>query len=178
MNAEELRAEVERLQEIVARNQRHENTISEYKMKETILRSVPKFTDGPSELFRNHEASIGTFTETRSEYVNQDSLKKTVLLESLRGWALLRIKEVSEISRAFGSGSYQEYLKAICRVFNPDSERSLMRTEFKQYSQKRTQDVGSYFQSKLMFFKLTFETSERSFETLRSQTIKGLANLE
>ena len=85
MNAEELRAKVERLQEIVARNQRHENTISEYKMKETILRSVPKFTDGPSELFRNHEASIGTFTETRSEYVNQDSLKKTVLLESLRG---------------------------------------------------------------------------------------------
>ena len=147
-----------------------------FRMKEAILRSVPKFFDDGKILWRDHEASLIKFVACRKEYITSDSLKKTVVLESLGGRAVTRITGDPVIEEAYEKANYQDFCQAVKEVFQPDSERTLIRTEFQAYTQGRTQDVQSYLSNKLSLFKLAYPTAERSFDTLLLHCIKGLLN--
>ena len=151
-------------------------TPESFRMKESILRSVPKFFDDGKVLWRDHEASLIKFVACRKEYIQSDNLKKTVVLESLAGRAITRIKDDPVIEAAYESANYQDFCQKIKEVFQPDSERTLIRTEFQSYGQGQAQDVQSYLRNKLSLFKLAYPPAERSFDTLLLHTIKGLLN--
>ena len=76
-------------------------TPESFRMKESILRSVPKFFDDGKVLWRDHEASLIKFVACRKEYIQSDNLKKTVVLESLAGRAITRIKDDPVIEAAY-----------------------------------------------------------------------------
>ena len=79
-------------------------TPESFRMKEAILRSVPKFLDDGKVLWRDHEASLIKFVACRKEYITTDSLKKTVVLESLGGRAVTRITGDPVIEAAYENG--------------------------------------------------------------------------
>ena len=60
-----------------------------FQMKEAILYSVPKFGDDGKILFRDHECALSNVLTYRREYIQTESLKKTIVLESLIGRAVL-----------------------------------------------------------------------------------------
>ena len=62
-------------------------------MKEAILHSVPKFGDDGKILFREHEFALSKFLTCRREYIQTESLKKTIVPKSLIGRAVLKIKD-------------------------------------------------------------------------------------
>ena len=93
-----------------------------YRMKEAILRSVPKFEDDGTFLFQDHKCSLGKFITCRQEYIQTDQLKKTIVLESLVGKAVIRIKD----NQVIEEGNYKAFLAAVRKVFNPDSEQILI----------------------------------------------------
>ena len=105
-------------------------------------------------------------------------LKKNCLLESLRGRALLRIRENPELERIYRLGTFEEYLNRIRTVLSPNSEKVLVRSKFDQYTQKRTQDISSYFSNKLTLFMLAFGEAERLFDYLRVSVLAGIINKE
>ena len=151
-------------------------TPESFRMKEAILRSVPKFLDDGKVLWRDHKASLIKFVACRKEYITSDSLKKTVVLESLGGRAVTRITGDPVIEAVYETANYQDFCQAVKEVFQPDSERTLIGTEFQAYGQERTQDVQSYLSNKLSLFKLAYPPAERSFDTLLLHCIKGLLN--
>ena len=178
MAQQEAQNEIDRLAQLVRGYQGEEFLQRTHRATEAILRSVPSFSDEPSTLFRDHEATINRYFRTRATYLVDETLKKNCLLESLRGRALLRIRENPELDRVYLQGTYEEYLSVICSVFQPDSEKVLVRSEFDQYVQKRNQDISSYFSNKLTLFRLAFLEQERSYDYLRVSVLAGIINKE
>ena len=145
-----------------------------FQMKEAILHSVPKFGDDGKILFRDHECALGKFLTYRREYIQTESLKKTIVLESLIGRAVLRIKDNIAVDESYTNRTYEAFLEAVREVFNLDSERTFIPTEFTTYTQGRQQDNQAYLSIKMSLFKLACNSSERSFNTLLTYVIKGL----
>ena len=174
----EAQAEIDRLGLLVQGFQREDHMNRTYRATEALLRSVPSFSDDNTALFRDHEVTLIRYFRTREAYLVDEVLKKNCLLESLRGRALLRIRENPELDRIYRLGTFVEYLDGIRAVFSPDSEKVLVRSEFDQYAQKRTQDISSYFSNKVTLFMLAFGEAERSFDYLRVSVLAGMINKE
>ena len=145
-------------------------------MKEAILHSVSKFGDDGKILFREHECALSKFLICRREYIQTESLKKTIVLKALIGRAVLRIKDNIAVDEWYTNRTYEAFLEAVREVFNLDSERTLIRTEFATYTQGCQQDVQAYLSNKMSLFKLAYNSSECSFNTLLTHVIKGLLN--
>ena len=148
----------------------------DYKLREAILRSVPKFFDDGKSLFRDHEIAVQKFLLCRTAVVQGDEFKKTILLESLAGKAVGRIRDNSTVDECYRSGTYEQFSAIIRELFCPDSESMLVRTEFQSYFQGKNQDVQSYLTNKLALYKLAFGPNERSFNTVMLHVIRGLCN--
>ena len=140
-------------------------------MKEAILHSVSKFGDDGKILFREHECALSKFLICRREYIQTESLKKTIVLESL-----IRIKDNISVDESYTNRTYESFLEAVWEVFNLDSEQILIRTEFATYTQGCQQDIQAYLSNKMSLFKLAYNSSECSFNTLLTHVIKGLLN--
>ena len=155
-----------------------ENTRNaQIRLEEQVLRSVPKFRDDGTVLFREHLSEIQKFIETRSHYLYTEKIKKTILWESLVGKAIQKVINNIEIKESFRNDDFEQFCGKVRQGFNPDSERGLVRSEFHAYQQTATQDVASYLTGKLSLYELAYDESERSYETLRAAAIKGLINL-
>ena len=72
------------------------------------------------------------------------------------------------------SGVTDRESSVVWEVFNLDSERTLIQTEFTTYTQEHQQEVQAYLSNKMSLFKLACNSSERSFNTLLTHVIKGL----
>ena len=180
-----LREEVDRLnQELAARGAAPApevvppppNEEVDFKTREAILRSVPRFLDNGSMLYRDHEVNISKFLMCRTDVVQTDRLKKTILMESIAGKAVSRIRDNAPIEDCFRDGTFDQFAALIREVFCPDNESILIRSEFITYTQGRQQDVQSYLTNKMALFNLAFAPNERSFNTLMLHVIKGLLN--
>ena len=173
-----LREEVERLnQELAARRAAPPpNEELDFRTRESILRSVPRFRDDGSLLYRDHEVNISKFLMCRTDVVRTDKLKKTILMESIAGKAVSRIKDNAPITECFRDGTFDQFSALIREVFCPDNESILIRSEFIAYTQGRQQDVQSYLTNKMALFNLAFAPNERSFNTLMLHVIRGLLN--
>ena len=180
-----LREEVDRLnQELAARGAAPApgaapplpNEEIDFRTRESILRSVPRFLDNGSILYRDHEVSISKFLMCRTDVVRTDRMKKTILMESIQGKAVSRIKDNAPINECFRDGTFDQFSALIREVFCPDNESILIRSEFITYTQGRQQDVQSYLTNKMALFNLAFAPNERSFNTLMLHVIKGLLN--
>ena len=88
-----------------------------FQMKEAILHSVPKFGDDGN--FRDHECALSKFLTCRREYIQTESLKKTIVLESL-----IRIKDNIAVDESYTNRTFKAFLDAVREVFNLDSERN------------------------------------------------------
>ena len=174
-----LREEVDRLnQELAARRAAPPppNEELDFRTRESILRSVPRFRDDGSLLYRDHEVNISKFLMCRTDVVRTDKLKKTILMESIAGKAVSRIKDNAPITECFRDGTFDQFSALIREVFCPDNESILIRSEFIAYTQGRQQDVQSYLTNKMALFNLAFAPNERSFNTLMLHVIRGLLN--
>ena len=99
-----------------------------------------------------------------------------ILLESLAGKAVSRIRDNAPIEDCYRHGMFDHFQVMIREVFCPDNEARLVRSEFIAYLQGRQQDVQSYLTNKMALFNLAFASNERSFNTLMLPVIKGLCN--
>lgn len=154
--AQEAQAKIDRLGLMVQGFQNDDHMNRTYRATKALLRSVHSFSDDSTALFPNHEVTIQRYFKTCATYLVGETLKKNCLLESLRGRALLRIRENPELDQINQLGTFEEYMNGIRAVFSPDSEKVLVHSEFDQYLQKQTQDISSYFSNKLTLFRLAF----------------------
>lgn len=183
MDLQQLRSNNEALQSSVRNltleNERmKESTLSStVRMEEAILRSVPRWRDDSTVLFREHIAEVDKYISVRSSYLNNDQLCKTVLWESISGRAVHKVINNQDIKESYKNDTYKQFCRSLREAFNPDSERGLVRTEFHSYNQGPQQDVASYLTAKFSLYDLSYEEGERSFDTLRTAVIKGLLNL-
>ena len=83
-------------------------------------------------------------------------------------------KDNIAVDESYTNRTYEAFLEAVREVFNLDSERTFIPTEFTTYTQGRQQDVQAYLSIKMSLFKLACNSSERSFNTLLTHVIKGL----
>lgn len=74
------------------------------------------------------------------------------------------------------SGVTDRESSVVWEVFNLDSERTLIQTEFTTYTQEHQQEVQAYLSNKMSLFKLACNSSECSFDTLLTHVIEGLLN--
>ena len=148
----------------------------DYKLREAILRSVPKFLDDGHCLYRDHEVAVRKFLLCRTAVVQGDNFKKTILLESLAGKAVSRIRDNTTMDECYRSGTYEQFSDVIRELFCQDSESMLVCSEFQSYFQGKNQDVQSYLTNKCALYKLAFGPNECSFNTLMLHVIWGLCN--
>ena len=87
--------------------------IEDYWTREAILRSVPKFLDNGTLLFRDHEVMVYKFLMCRRNIVRTDKFKKTILLESLEGKAVSRIWDNPLIEECYRSGTFDQFAALI-----------------------------------------------------------------
>ena len=113
----------------------------DFKTREAILRSVPRFLDNGSMLYRDHEVNISKFLMCHTDVVRTNRLKKTILMESIAGRAVSRIRDNAPIEDCFRDGTFDQFAALIREVFCPDNESILIRSEFITYTQGRQQDV-------------------------------------
>ena len=119
---------------------------------------------------------LSKFLLCRADVVRTEHMKKTILLESLAGRAVSRIRDKVPIEDCYQHGTFDQFQVMIREVFCPDNESILVRSEFIAYTQGRQQDVQSYLTNKLALFNLAFSSNEWSFNTLMLHVIKGLCN--
>ena len=87
--------------------------IEDYRTREAILRSVPKFQDNGTLLFRDHEVMVYKFLMCRRNIVRTDKFKKAILLESLAGKAVSRIWDNQLIQECYRSGTFDQFAALI-----------------------------------------------------------------
>ena len=87
--------------------------IEDYWTREAILRSVPKFLDNGTLLFRDHEVMVYKFLMCQRNIVRTDKFKKTILLESLEGKAVSRIWDNPLIEECYRSGTFDQFAALI-----------------------------------------------------------------
>ena len=153
-----------------------EGEIQNFRTRVAILRSVPRFLDNGTMLYHDHEVMLAKFLLCPADMVRTEHMKKTILLESLAGKAVSRIRDNAPIEDCYQNGTFYQFSVMIREVFCPDNEAILVRSEFIAYIQGRQQDVQSYLTNKLALFNLAFASNERSFNTLMLHVIKGLCN--
>ena len=100
--------------------------IEDYRIREAILRSVPKFQDNGTLLFRDHEVMVYKFLMCRHNIVRTDKFKKAILLESLAGKAVSRIWDNPLIQECYRSGTFDQFAALIRETFCSDSEAMLV----------------------------------------------------
>ena len=89
---------------------------------------------------------------------------------------MFRTKDNIAVDESYTNRTYEAFLEAVREVFNLDSEQILIRTEFATYTQGCQQDIQAYLSNKMSLFKLAYNSSECSFDTLLTHVIKGLLN--
>ena len=100
--------------------------IEDYRTREAILRSVSKFLDNGTLLFKDHKVMVYKFLMCRRNIVRTDEFKKTILLESLAGIAVSRIRDNPPIEECYRSGTFDQFSALIQEAFCPDSESMLV----------------------------------------------------
>ena len=148
----------------------------DFRTRETILRSLPRFLDNGTVLYRDHKVMLYKFLLCRADVVQTDHLKKTILLESLADRAVSRIRDNAPIEDCYRNGTFDQFSVLIREVFCPDNESILVHSKFIAYTQVRQQDIQSYLTNKMALFNLAFASNEQSFNTLMLHVIKGLCN--
>ena len=108
----------------------------------------------------------------RANGVTGEMEKKLALLSSLRGHTR-RIRHLYTDSVAFNQDGYAEYEEKIRRVFVPDSEMAISKTEYLTYRQGRNEDVGEYFSIKLGLHEVAYD-HQGDFDDFRREVINGL----
>ena len=150
--------------------------VEDYRIREAILRSVPKFLDDGKLLYCDHEVAVQKFLLCRIAVVQSDNFKKTILLESLAGKAVSRIRDNAAVDECYWNRTYEQFLDVVRELFCPDSESMLVCSEFQNYFQEKNQDVQSYLTNKCSLYKLAFGPNEHSFNMLMLHVIRGLCN--
>ena len=138
------------------------------------LNSVPTY-DGKHQPFREHLTNFLAWKSARNIIEHREA--KTALCYSLKNSAQTRIRAFLPGTAAFDNAStFETYLGQISEIFEPSSERGLSRSEFLAYTQSPNEDVGNYLAVKFSLWEIAYGTEERSYQTLRSNVIKGLWN--
>jgi len=150
----------------------------DYKLREAILRSVPKFFDDGHSLFRDHEVAVQKFLLCRTAVVQGDNFKKTILLESLAGKAVSRIRDNTTVDECYRNGTYEQFSDVIRELFCPDSESMLVRSEFQSYFQGKNQDVQSYLTNKFALYLITVSSARRAMGNLPEEAPTGPVPME
>ncbi len=148
-----------------------------FKLYQSALRSVPRFTAGQNELFRNFERSYRVwFAASRMHEIADVNSQKLGLLSALHGAASRAIDICGPGSAAFTAAvDHDAFLIRIRSVFLPASESNLSRLEFENYKQSVDQPISDYATTKLaLYHAAETDVARRSYQYFRNEVIKGV----
>ena len=105
-----------------------------------------------------------------------ESWKKRAIMLSLKKAAKELASSITAEDR--NNLSYADLERRLSQIFCPPAESQLLKQEFKQLKQKKTEDISIYLSAKQSLYNRAYGEAERSNEFLVEQTIKGICNQE
>ena len=105
-----------------------------------------------------------------------ESWKKRAIMLSLKKAAKELASSITAEDR--NNLTYAELERRLSQIFCPPAESQLLKQEFKQLKQKKTEDISIYLSAKQSLYKRAYGEAEKSNEFLVEQTIKGICNQE
>ena len=105
-----------------------------------------------------------------------ESWKKRAIMLSLKKAAKELASSITAEDR--NNLSYADLERRLSQIFCPPAESQLLKQEFKQLKQKKTEDISIYLSAKQSLYNRAYGEAERSNEFLVEQTIKGIYNQE
>ena len=105
-----------------------------------------------------------------------ESWKKRAIMLSLKKAAKELASSITAEDR--NNLTYAELERRLSQIFCPPAESQLLKQEFKQLKQKKTEDISIYLSAKQSLYNRAYGEAERSNEFLVEQTIKGIYNQE
>ena len=105
-----------------------------------------------------------------------ESWKKRAIMLSLKKAAKELASSITAEDR--NNLTYAELERRLSQIFCPPAESQLLKQEFKQLKQKKTEDISIYLSAKQSLYNRAYGEAERSNEFLVEQTIKGICNQE
>ena len=148
-----------------------------FKLYQNALRSVPKFSAGQSELFRNWERSYKIwFAASKMNEITDANGQKLGLLTALQGAATRAVDICGPGTTAYtAAADHDAFLTRVRGVFLPASESNLSRLEFENYKQSVDQPISDYATTKLALYHAAEpDAARRSYQYFRNETIKGV----
>ena len=138
------------------------------------LKTVPTFDETKGSCsFRLHLRKFKEWILIHNITAELD--KKLGLLYSIKNQSYERIQHLDYSSEAFHRAErYEVYEKLILDVFHPRQERDLAKSEFLGRKQSASEDIGKYTSTKVALFKEAYSDGGGDFETLLTETIRGL----
>ena len=142
------------------------------------LSAIPKFSGdraGPN--FRQHVEAVRTHNHIYNVY-NSD-IAKSGLLMSLTGSAATRASGAGMRSTIFTEAAgFEEYAVELLGIFEPDSEKQIARSEFVNYKQGVTEDIGTYLATKADLWRSAFPdtelTDDSAFVSYTREVVSGI----
>ena len=105
-----------------------------------------------------------------------ESWKKRAIMLSLKKAAKELASSITAEDR--NNLTYAALEQRLSQIFCPPAESQLLKQEFKQLKQIKTEDISLYLSAKQSLYNRAYGEDERSNEFLVEQTIKGIYNQE
>ncbi len=141
------------------------------------LRSVPKFSNGPNEPWREFEISWRCWFET-NEIANIAGIpkQKMALLNAMRGRAVRAVQQHGHTQPTFAAAATIEaFITLIRECFNPPSESQTARTDFERRKQVRTEPTVAFLaEKKALYYHAFPAAAQRSFDYFKAEVLKGV----
>jgi len=141
------------------------------------IRSMPKFTNGGNEPWRNFE------TEWRIWYELHDlgqivgiPKQKLALSMAMKGRAMRACEQHGPGKPSFeGAATLEAYITLIRECFNPPAESQTARTDFERRKQTRMEPAVAYLTDKRsLYYHVLPNEAARSFNYFKNEVLKGI----
>ena len=148
-----------------------------FKIYSQTLKSMPLFSNGPNEPWREFEKAWRIWFET-NEIANFAGIpkQKMALLNAMRGRAMRAVDHHGTDKESFRTAATLDaFIKLIRECFNPPSESQTARTDFERRKQGRQEPAVVYLAEKKALYYHAFPTAAaRSFDYFKAEVLKGI----
>ena len=148
-----------------------------FKIYAAALKSMPKFSNGNHEPWRDFEKAWLVWFET-NEIGNLVGIpkQKMALLNAMRDRAMRAVDQHGHTTASFaGAANIGDFLKLIRECFNPPSESQTARTDFERRKQFREEPAVAYLaDKKALYYHALPDAASRSFAYFKAEVLKGI----
>ena len=148
-----------------------------FKIYAAALKSMPKFSNGNHEPWRDFEkAWLGWFETNEIGNLVGIPKQKMALLNAMRDRAMRAVDQHGHTQASFaGAATIGDFLKLIRECFNPPSESQTARTDFERRKQGRNEPAVVYLaDKKALYYHALPDAASRSFAYFKAEVLKGI----